>query len=127
MTKPHKPIIDSASVARVRHEANRAPCAARGDLSQPGWAEAPDWLKKSAMSGVTDIVLNPGRAPEECHRKWMDDKKADGWSHGATKDSDAKTHPCPFPYGDLPPAQRVKDHVFVSIVGAIGEVYEIVE
>lgn len=46
-------------IARVCHEVNRAYCAALGDLSQPPWADAPEWQRKSALNGVAFALCNP--------------------------------------------------------------------
>lgn len=101
-------------IARVCHEANRAWCEANGDTSQPLWDDAPEWQRSSAIIGVKGAVA--GNTPEESHQSWLDVKAADGWQYGEAKDPVAKTHPCFVRYDDLPPEQRVKDHLFTAIV-----------
>jgi hypothetical protein len=110
-------VTTTEQIARVCHEANRAWCAANGDLSQPAWDDAPDWQRESAIAGVDGA--RRGNTPEQSHESWSQHKLADGWRYGATKDPDAKTHPCLVSYAELPPEQRLKDHLFVGIVAAL--------
>lgn len=100
--------------ARAAHEANRAWCLAHGDTSQPGWSEAPDWQRSSAVKGVEGVLA--GNGPEQSHECWLEEKRATGWKFGAVKDPEKKEHPCFVPYLELPPEQRQKDHVFVGTV-----------
>ena len=105
------------NIARVCHEANRAYCAANGDLSQAPWDEAPDWQRTSAVKGVAG-ALN-GNTPEQSHEGWLTEKRETGWTYGEVKDPEAKTHPCFVPYADLPPEQKFKDALFVAVVNAL--------
>lgn len=109
------------AAARVAHEANRAWCAANGDMSQPEWDSAPDWQKASAIQGVKFHMENPDAGDSASHDNWMAVKVADGWVYGPEKNPDATppTHPCIVPFGDLPKEQQVKDAIFRSIVHAI--------
>jgi hypothetical protein len=103
--------------ARAAHEVNRAYCVGIGDNSQPAWEEAPDWQKSSAVNGVSG-VLN-GNTPEQSHESWLAEKAATGWKYGAVKNPEAKEHPCFVPYGELPPEQKAKDLLFVTVVRAV--------
>lgn len=103
-------------IARMCHEVNRAYCAALGDMSQPVWEDAPDWQKKSAMTGVRLHLANHDAGPQASHESWLAEKVADGWVFGATKDPEAKTHPCIVPFDQLPPAQQAKDFIFRAVV-----------
>ncbi len=105
------------NIARVCHEANRAFCEATGDLSQPTWVDAPEWQTRSAIKGVAGVLA--GNGPEESHKSWLVEKAATGWKYGEIKDPEAKTHPCFLPYDELPPEQKLKDHLFVGIVDAL--------
>ena len=111
--------IDTTAIARVCHEVNRAYCAGLGDHSQAKWEDAPEWQKASAIAGVEAILRNPNTTPEQSHEGWLAQKKADGWKYGAVKNADAKEHPCFVPYGELPPEQRVKDHIFGAVVRSL--------
>jgi hypothetical protein len=103
-------------IARVCHEANRAYCLTVGDTSQPSWDEAPDWQKNSAIAGVEAHLANPEMTPEMSHESWMACKEREGWVYGPVKDAEKKQHPCMVPYDQLPESQRVKDHLFGTIV-----------
>lgn len=104
--------------ARAAHEANRAYCIALGDTSQPAWDDAPEWQRTSARNGVRGAL--GGNTPEQSHESWLAEKAAAGWKYGPVKDPEKREHPCFVPYADLPPAQRAKDHVFVTVVRVMG-------
>lgn len=104
-------------IAQVCHAANAAWCLVNGDDSQVNWGEAPEWQKESAVNGVFKAL--EGATPEQMHQNWCDVKTRDGWVYGETKDPEAKTHPCLVPYDQLPPEQRVKDHLFSAVVAAL--------
>lgn len=91
---------------------------ANGDLSQPAYDNAPEWQLASSERGVIGVLLE-GNTPEQSHRCWLEHKRADGWTYGPIKDPEAKTHPCMVPYAELPPAQRLKDDLFVTTVNAV--------
>lgn len=103
--------------ARAAHEANRAYCIAIGDMSQPSWESAPDWQKVSALKGVHGVLA--GNGPRQSHEGWLEEKLATGWKFGPVKDPEKKEHPCFVPYDSLPPEQRAKDSIFVSVVRAV--------
>ncbi len=107
------------NAARAAHEANRILCLSLGDTSQPVWKDAPDWQKKSAMSGVAMIVANSSTTPEQSHEGWLAVKAADGWKYGPVKNAETKEHPCFVPYSQLPESQRLKDEMFGSVVRAV--------
>lgn len=104
-------------LAAAAHEANRAYCIGLGDLSQPTWADAPEWQRNSAQLGVAGALA--GNTPEQSHESWMKQKVTDGWVYGVTKDPERKEHPCMVAYNDLPEAQRKKDEIFLSVVRGI--------
>lgn len=106
-------------VAAITHEANRVYCKSIGDYSQPHWEEAPEWQRKSAIEGVHNIVSGRVTKPQESHEMWLKHKEADGWIYGPVKDPEKKQHPCMVPYEQLPKEQKVKDHIFFSIVNAL--------
>lgn len=107
-------------VAKVCHEANKAWCESGGDQSQQHWEEAEEWQRASAIEGVKWRLDNRNAPNSAQHDAWCADKAADGWTYGATKDPQAKTHPCLVPYGSLPPFQQAKDALFTAIVLALG-------
>lgn len=104
------------NVAAITHEVNRVYCESLGDFSQKPWSEAPDWQKKSAVSGVTFAIKDTSVSPADLHANWLKDKEADGWRYGPVKDVEKKEHLCFVPYEELPENQRIKDHLFRSVV-----------
>ncbi len=71
----------------------------------------------SAVEGVSGVLT--GNTPAESHAGWCEFKYNHGWVYGPTKDETLKQHPCLVPYDELPPSQRLKDHLFVAIVRAL--------
>lgn len=106
-------------VAMVAHEVNRAYCQAMGDMSQPKWADAPDWQKNSARAGVVFHFANPDAGPEGSHESWMEQKLREGWSYGPEKNTEAKEHPCLVPFDQLGKAQQAKDYLFRAVVHSL--------
>ena len=111
--------LSNEAIARVCHEVNRAYCASIGDHSQPSWESAPEWQRKSAETGVTFTLANPGAKPSDSHVSWLAEKTRDGWKYGPIKDPDKKEHPCFVPYEELPVEQRTKDYLFQAVVRAL--------
>ncbi len=112
-------IIDDGAImtiAQLAHEANRAYCVSIDDDSQQAWEDAPDWQKTSAIDGVRKLIMDRTTTARHSHESWMAHKRADGWSYGEVKDPEAKTHPCFVPYDELPEEQKVKDHIFRSVI-----------
>jgi hypothetical protein len=105
-------------IAQVVHEANRAYCQTLGDESQLSWANAPEWQRDSALSGVNGILAGTITRPEQSHESWLEEKQRTGWKYGPVKDADKKEHPCFVEYRFLPPEQKLKDAVFFAIVKA---------
>lgn len=110
-------MFTNEQIAELCHEVNAAYCRLIGDDSQPTWADAPEWQRESAINGV-DGVIN-GNTPEQSHESWLKEKADDGWTFGEVKDPDKKEHPCFVPYDQLPPEQKVKDELYVSVVDAL--------
>lgn len=109
------------SIARTCHEVNRAYCIGLGDDSQLPWDDAPRWQQDSAIAGVEAVIDGTASTSEEQHRRWMEQKIADGWQWGLVKDAETKTHPCLVPYSELPPSQSAKDELFRAVVkGMLG-------
>lgn len=108
--------LEIEKIAKACHEVNRAYCLSLGDASQPAWEDAPQWQKDSAILGVKLHVNNPNAGPQASHACWMDQKIADGWKYGPTKDPEAKIHPCIVPFEKLPVEQQAKDFIFRAVV-----------
>lgn len=110
--------MNREDIARTCHEVNRAYCQALGDMSQPGWHDAPEWQRSSARMGV-DLHLSGDHGPEASHASWLKQKVDEGWVYGATKDPILKTHPCIMPFDQLPKEQQAKDFIFRGVVHAL--------
>jgi hypothetical protein len=110
----NKLISPQEACAAAAHEANRAYCAALGDLSQPAWTDAPDWQRQSALKGVDGVLA--GNGPEQSHEGWLEEKRTAGWKYGPVKNPEKREHPCFVAYSDLPPEQKRKDDIFVTTV-----------
>lgn len=104
-------------IARVCHEANRALQIINGDVVNPGWDELDEDMRQGAIHGVR--VVQEGNDPQELHRQWAMVREAQGWVYGPVKDPEKKTHPDLVPYDQLPPDQKIKDHLFHGIVTAL--------
>lgn len=111
--------MTNEQIAQVCHEQNRAFCETQGDTSQPTWADAPDWQKSSAISGVEGIREGRVTKPSDSHESWLAEKRAAGWKYGPTKNPEAKEHPCFVDYAELPPEQRIKDTLFFGTATAL--------
>lgn len=105
------------ALAIAAHEVNRAYCRAIGDHSQLAWEHAPDWQRESAKKGVVGALA--GNTPEQSHESWLAEKRATGWKFGPKKDEKKKEHPCMVPYAKLPPEQKAKDELFLTVVRAM--------
>ena len=108
--------ITPTTIALTCHEINRTYCELLGDFSQPAWHEAPKWQKDSAIAGVKFQLENPTAHPSASHDSWLKEKAATGWKYGPVKNPARKEHPCFVPYEQLPDEQKIKDHLFKSIV-----------
>lgn len=112
--------MNVTQIAQVCHEANRAYCTTLGDFSQAPWYVAPEWQKKSAITGVEFHLktLQSGAEPQPSasHDSWLAEKRADGWKYGPVKNSETKEHPCFVPYDALPAEQKLKDFIFCAVV-----------
>lgn len=102
--------------AQAAHEANRVLCFSVGDNSQPKWEDAEEWQRKSAISGVLQVLSNPSVSAQDLHESWMAEKKENGWIYGPVKNAVTKEHPAILPYDQLPREQRLKDELFCIVV-----------
>jgi hypothetical protein len=109
-------------IAAAAHAVNAAYCLSLGDDTQKPWGEAPDWQKESAIKGVEFILENPDAPVSATHDSWTEQKLADGWIYGETKDEEVKTHPCLVPFEELPLEQKAKDHLFAAVVRSLSAI-----
>lgn len=115
---PERSIAAIEDTARLAHEVNRGYCAFLGDHSQPPWEEAPEWQRKSAITGVQGVAAGTITTPGDSHRSWLAEKERDGWIWGPVKDPERKEHPCMVPFEQLPADQQAKDFLFLATVKA---------
>jgi len=111
--------IDIETIAKTCHEVNRVFCKSIGDNSQVEWKDTPEWLKKSCIMNVKNIIKNPDMTPEWIHETWVAEKVQEGWSYGLVKDVVNKKHPSILPYSKLPQNEKYKDELFLSIVKSV--------
>ncbi len=111
--------ISVEDIAEVCHEANKILCESLGDKSQVDWDLAPNWQRNSAISGVHFNIKNPDAPASASHNSWLKEKRDTGWKYGKVKDAEKKEHPCFVQYGELPPEQQAKDHLFKAIVASL--------
>lgn len=102
-------------IAGIAHSVNRTYCQSLGDNSQPTWADAPEWQRKSAIASVR-AHLADDLTPAQAHEVWMKHKESEGWTYGPEKNSELKTHTCMVPFDQLPVELQVKDALFKSVV-----------
>src|SRR3982751_2490853 len=113
-------------IAEIAHEANRA---LQGILNDPAvpvappWSQFPEEERQGVISGVK--AGRYGASPEVLHEKWMNEKLADGWTLGETKDVEAKTHPLLVPFDQLPPGDRAKDYLFAGVCAAMNKAADV--
>jgi len=116
--------ITIEQAAQICHEANLTFCASLKDFSQKSWKDAPEWQRKSAITGVKFHLARPRSNPSDSHSSWLEEKRRDGWKYGAVKDPVKKEHPCFVPFEALPVEQQRKDYLFLSIVRALEPIIE---
>lgn len=112
----HSRLLLVESAARLAHQVNRDFRIALGEEAGPTWDEASEEMRTSTRIGVALVLDSDNPTPEGMHASWMHTKELQGWKHGAVKDEVEKTHPNMLPYDQLPPMQRMKDHIFISVV-----------
>ncbi len=102
-------------IAEITHQANQALRKLLGEPgANPSWEDSSFEQRESVRQGVIGIL--EGNTPEQSHAGWLAFKTDNGWTYGEVKDEEARTHPCMVPYEELPPEQKLKDHLFSAIV-----------
>jgi hypothetical protein len=110
-------------IAKQAHQAVRQFNLDSGQPAQVEWDNATESDRDSTIAGVLYYINNPKATAEEVHQHWLERKLEEGWSCGETKDPEAKTHPCMRPYSELTLEHKLKDHIFMYVVGAFLEAY----
>lgn len=110
-------VHDIEDIAQVVHEAIRGFQRILGEQVIPSWERLDLDMRRSTMTGVESAL--EGHGPEYNHEMWCNTRKAQGWVYGEEKDFLKKTHPCLVPYPQLPPEQKAKDALVISISKAL--------
>lgn len=87
------------------------------------WASESAHTRKSIIDGVlcamnliAELDLSEEERARRMHENWMDFKVRDGWTWGKVKDPVAKKHPLLVDYDMLPPREKVKGFMALSVV-----------
>ena len=108
--------MNLSRIARMAHGVNTAYSVSIGDNSQADWDALTPGEQQIVMDGVRYHVTNPSAQPSDSHDSWMACKASAGWKYGEKKCADAKTHPSMVSFDSLPEAEKVKDHLFRSVI-----------
>jgi len=104
------------AIARICHAANAEYCRTIGDESHVPWENLSREMREGVINGV--VIAAQGTTLRVQHETWLQEKVANGWKYGPTKDVSKKLHPNIKPFDQLPIEERRKDALFVSIVQA---------
>ena len=63
----------------------------------------------SAVTLAPELIALTERLAENTHELWSQQRLADGWTPGPTRDDAARQHPCLVPYSDLPESEKEYD------------------
>lgn len=110
------------AIAATCHETNRAIQTANGEEVAPPWNELSPEAKNGSVEGVLFVMSNPDVTPEKIHKNWMKYKLKTGWQYGEKKDTALKFHPNLVPFAKLDTVEKMKDHVFISVVQSMRRV-----
>ena len=83
------------------------------------WDQASPEKKQSTIDGIKYHLLNPTASAKDSHDSWMNQKIANGWVYGETKDPIKKTHPKLVPYDKLDDNTKSLDHIFSGLVNSL--------
>ena len=94
--------------AQILHNWNRAYCTTIGNPPDQPWEQISDHDRENRQKAIRFLLQHPQASPEDVHHEWARDRTEQGWTLGAVRNEDLKTHPNLVPYGELPAAQRTK-------------------
>jgi hypothetical protein len=63
----------------------------------------------SHVSLTDDLVALTEYLAENAHDIWSQQRLADGWTYGPSRNDEEKHHPCLIPYADLPDSEKQYD------------------
>jgi DNA-directed RNA polymerase subunit F len=112
--------VEIHDVARLCHEANREYCKLIGDPVAPRWDHSD---QDRVIAGVEFVLAHPEATPKDVHDEWLRFMRSNGWSYGPTKDLLSKQHPAMTSFEQQPPAQRIKDRMFIALVNTMAPLF----
>jgi len=110
--------VNPALIAKVARDTNVAYTRGLGDMTVVPWDEETEENKMALVQAVLGR-LRFRHDPKAQHEQWVASKLADGWTYGAEKNVEAKTHPALVDYDDLPAEQKMKDYLFAAVVDSL--------
>ena len=69
----------------------------------------PEPLDARDVALADDLLLLTETLARNAHEIWAQQRLADGWTFGPTRDDKAKQHPCLIPYEELPESEKEYD------------------
>ena len=66
-------------------------------------------VDNSAILLSNDLLELTEQLAENAHDHWAKRRIAEGWTFGATRDDEARRHPCLVPYDELPDSEKQYD------------------
>jgi hypothetical protein len=66
-------------------------------------------VDNSAILLSNDLLELTEQLAENAHDHWAKRRIAEGWTFGATRDDEARQHPCLVPYDELPDSEKQYD------------------
>lgn len=69
----------------------------------------PNPIDTSNITLSPEILALTEQLAENTHEIWAQQRLADGWRLGETRDDANKCHPCLIPYAQLPESEKVYD------------------
>ncbi len=106
-------------IAQVAHAAIRAHQVAHGQKPHPEWTDAEEWMRESSRDAVRAALEDP--TPGAQHTRWMEERKAQGWTYGPERDDQKKHNPNMIDYEELSLFEKQKDMIIIALAQALAE------
>jgi len=104
-------------IAQVAHAAIRAHQVAHGQKPHPEWGDAEEWMRESSRDAVRAALEDP--TPGAQHNRWMEERKAQGWTYGPERDDQKKHNPNMIDYEELSLFEKQKDLIIIALAQAL--------
>jgi hypothetical protein len=69
----------------------------------------PNPIDISVITLSPELIALTERLAENAHDVWAEQRQAEGWTRGARRDDEARTHPCLVAYEELPETEKDYD------------------